>query len=597
MLKDDDPEGNSKLLEHAEDDTALTDEGYQAVVAMHDDDNTNSFVRKVVQDEALIVTDEEGLSGFANLCNSYAKPTDKGVMSMDTLRRMLRTAFWVSPSVGRTAPLTWEGYQTVVFDQNKAEVKAFARRLLWDGGFGIGPGGEVALSDLARVALQGAKFDTLKSKLLSDRFPQTAAAQKAEGNAELINTEVAGAENTEQGFQKVVSMRDEAQMTSFVRKVAQDEAFAVVDEQGLRGVVNLWNSMISLGSMPGQGTMSLDMLKRMVDTAFWVNPTVGRTANLTWRGYQRVLFDQSEADVRFFARRVLENAGYKVAPGGELKLNDLVRVSMQGGATFEKLESELLSDTFPKTVAKNSTELTTETHENTSTTNARLLNSVNPVGESGVAEHAEADDTALTEDGYQSVLTMKDDEKMTNFVREIAQDEAYAVVDEKGLSGFVKLCSSVDSTTNKAVMSLDTVRRMLRAAFWVAPSVGRTAPLSWEGYQTVQANQSAAELRAFTRRVLEDAGYEVASGGEPALSNVVHKGMQGTKFEEVRSELLSDNFPKTAAAKKPHATVNTELATAEIKVMPEESYMNPVLNAVDPVRDSGILEKAQPYLT
>merc|ERR1719375_906368 len=103
------------------------------------------------------------------------------------------------------------------------------------------------------------------------------------------------------------------------------------------------------------------------------------------------------------------------------------------------------------------------------------------------------------------VAKLKSDADMATFVRRVVASEARTVIDDAALNGVVPFYSGSTS-----VQSLDSLRAEIRrGSSWVGFDIGRTAPLSEEGYQQVAARRSDVQMKEFTRPVVASSGSSI----------------------------------------------------------------------------------------
>lgn len=143
----------------------------------------------------------------------------------------------------------------------------------------------------------------------------------------------------------------------------------------------------------------------------------------------------------------------------------------------------------------------------------------------------------ITEHGYQLVASLKSDDEMKAFIHRVLEKEARYVVDKSELNGIVPYYSGT-----QAVQDLDTMKKELRKAAWVAVGEGRTAALSEVGYQQIAHSNHEMKrphMLAFARRILNAAGKVVTDEG--ALSGLMmwHDGEIAVQtYDRLRDELL-----------------------------------------------------------
>lgn len=144
----------------------------------------------------------------------------------------------------------------------------------------------------------------------------------------------------------------------------------------------------------------------------------------------------------------------------------------------------------------------------------------------------------LSEEGYQKVAALKDDEAMLKFVRRHLDAVELRAKTEEKLRGWVSSLSSISGT--KAKQSFDAMADDLRKVDWLIPNnisgtytkaarraaslrlwpphisfnkadVLNTAPLSEDGYEKVAALKNDEAMLKFVRRYLDGVGLRATS--------------------------------------------------------------------------------------
>jgi len=213
----------------------------------------------------------------------------------------------------------------------------------------------------------------------------------------------------------------------------------------------------------------LATMKAELRKADWVADGLGRTAQFTEEGYQKVVQLKSTGNTRAYLRRLLEADRNKVTD--DKSLDGVVRVyssEMAGQRSLAELKNELKSAPW-----------------------------VVPLGD---WQGLKGSTAPLSEEGYQLVAKMRSDAEMTTFIRRLLESEARTVQDEAGLTGVVPFHSGTTS-----VQSLDGLKAEIRDKernWWVGKDVGRTAELSEDGYASVAVRRSNIQMKEFIRRVV-----------------------------------------------------------------------------------------------
>merc|ERR1719262_498483 len=112
------------------------------------------------------------------------------------------------------------------------------------------------------------------------------------------------------------------------------------------------------------------------------------------------------------------------------------------------------------------------------------------------------------------------------------------------------------------------LRRAVRKADWVVPSVGRNASLTNEGYRQVLMSPNDAEMKAFARRIVEEKGYNPYEPfDEHKLSEIVSKHTATTdigSFADLKSDLIMAEFPSEGTVKLINELVTKDIDHASV---------------------------------
>lgn len=241
-----------------------------------------------------------------------------------------------------------------------------------------------------------------------------------------------------------------------------------------------------------------DNLKAELRRMHWVADGMGRTAALSAGGYRGVIELASVGNTRAFWRRVLESEHLKVAD--DMPFDRFVRYEAADGS-FDELKARIVSSSWVVPL---------EDWQGLSGTTA-----------------------PLTEDGYSMVARLKSDAEMATFLRRVVASEARIVVDEAAFNGVVPFYSGTTSAQSLG----NLIAEIRHGSSWVGLDIGRTAPLSEEGYQEVAARRNNVQMKEFARRVLAASGSSIDAG---SLNGLVpyHSGkVLVQSFEKLQQDL------------------------------------------------------------
>merc|ERR1711957_870319 len=199
--------------------------------------------------------------------------------------------------------------------------------------------------------------------------------------------------------------------------------------------------------------------------------------------------------------------------------------------SFEQLKTELLS--APWAAARSDEQVAPAEEENVqeAVVNEVLLQAgAQKAGDAGLGNTA-----PLTEEGYQQVADMKNNQEMKKFAHRILNSEARYVTNAAELTGAIHFYSGMMD-----VQDLATLKAELRKAWWTKAGEGRTAPITEQGYQSVDKMKSEANMRAFMRRILK-AEKKTVSDEEAFFALAYHYDGEVSvqTFGQLQNEVLS----------------------------------------------------------
>lgn len=390
----------------------------------------------------------------------------------------------------------------------------------------------------------------------------------------------------EEGFQRVVGMKSDKEMKSFVYRIMMSEARYVADDGKLNGLVPFYSGtqsylthkgaarcdtgetvteqlcleaaqrLVPAGTNQGRTSLqagsygnvpagcslqsggdwaahfntnteghnngayslvcndpqthSLAELKAELRRVHWTADGLGRTAQLTDDGYQKVFQQQSIGHMRAYLRRFLDSQHLKISE--DRAFDEFVRTCTRSTAV-QKTLAEILGEVKSATW-------------------------VEPLSSWRGLSGANA---PISEDGYQLVAALRNNDEMQAFIERVLASEARTAQDEAGLKGILPYYSGVE-----AVQSLGALQAEIgdsSRSSWAGLDVGRTAQLSEEGYAAVAARQSNVQMKEFIRRVASEKGMVVEVG---AMNGLVphHSGKIATQsFDKLVTDLDSLQSP------------------------------------------------------
>jgi len=267
---------------------ALTEQGYQNVASLQSDTEMQLFMERVLAAEARSVLDWTGLAGTV----PYYSGT-KGTQDLESMKTELRSASWAGEGGGRVASLTPEGYKEVVGAKNNAQMKAFMRRILDKEGLVVTD--EASFNGVVPFysgVVGSQTFQVMRAEVLNSQWALPLKDwDGVTGETAPLN---------ELGYELVAKMQKDDEMRAFIVRLLSTEARHVKDEFGLHAMVPFFS-----GTKTTQDMKALKVELRDPKHDVWLADGVGRTADLSEEGYQKVAAQKSDVQMKAFIRRAL----------------------------------------------------------------------------------------------------------------------------------------------------------------------------------------------------------------------------------------------------------------------------------------------------
>jgi len=280
----------------------LTEKGYQQVAELRSDAEMKDFVIRLLAAEGRSVKRQSWLNGLLPYYSGVASVRSLAILKAEL--RSPKTRVWIDGGVGRTAPLDEAGYQQVAATKSSLQMKAFARRVVDAEGQRIADQGALGALVSLHNGLVGVQSLVKLQEDLRAVAVRVADWKEATGATVPL---------TEEGYQRVVKMKSNAEMESFMQRVILREARFVKDLGGLRGVVPYHS-----GELTSQTFEALLQEIRRPESEAWLEKTIGRTAKLSDEGYRAVAASRDSNQMKAFLQRLLRADGREVIGAGEL---------------------------------------------------------------------------------------------------------------------------------------------------------------------------------------------------------------------------------------------------------------------------------------
>jgi len=254
----------------------------------------------------------------------------------------------------------------------------------------------------------------------------------------------------------------------------------------------------------------------------------GANADLNFFGYVEIAFQKDQKEMEIFVRRLIDKMGVKIVNEGGFQGMVKYYSGIDNVQDFEKLVQEIRSAPHaPRSWAAWKTALLE--------IKSRKVSS----GSSGLGNTA-----SLDELGYQSVVDLKDDAQMGDFIRRLIEQLDCKIEDEGGFKGMIPYFSG---TRDK--QSFEKLRDTLSQAFLVhggstwlsyrneSGITGDNASLDQVGYMKVAAQRNDEQMRKFVQRLLTQLGVKVID--ESGLEGMLHHYSGVDDFQDY-SKLLQE---------------------------------------------------------
>jgi len=359
------------------DEVPLSEEGYSRVLRSKSKREMETFVRRIMASLGMTIEHEEGLRNMVALYDGEADKQDFQTLVDELTEESQKQCSWVlgkeakkqaKKKLGKTAPLSEDGYKMVAFTRSPRDMSDFAERVLMREGYfltqrdalqGLMPWHSCEKGIQSFVRLQedinkaaGEKKTWLSVKPAkggsSTKHGSLMLGQKSASTRGLGTT----APLNEDGYQQVADLTNNDEMGVFALRVANMLRLSVLNENRFHGFVLFYSGDQSRQSFSNLQSELSDISK---DKCGWVAPMSdkhpsgasfmqGKTAPLTEEGYLGVARQRNQLEMRDFVKRVLR----------EMKLHSVNREALlgfvpyhdceQGAKSFAELKEELKSE-------------------------------------------------------------------------------------------------------------------------------------------------------------------------------------------------------------------------------------------------------------
>jgi hypothetical protein len=349
---------------------------------------------------------------------------------------------------------------------------------------------------------------------------------------------------------------------------------------------------------------------------------------LSEEGYKIVAKLKDEREMGVFVKRVADELGYQIADEGSLNGVLPYYSGKKATQSFVALTSELSKTSKQrKGWAKKVSLPTAKGSEQILLQESHRVVSSRPRASLMESRRMTAKEVPLSEEGYKTVVELKDNHEMAHFIKRVAEEHGYEIADAGSLSGVVPYYSGKKATQSFVALAAELGRTSKNRKGWAkktrrtstitpaqvllqesqrviakpaspmskpkdigtqamkskAPNTkaeesklkATTAPLTEEGYKMIAKLKEDREMSLFVKRVADELGYEISDVG--SLNGVVpyYSGKKATqsfmalKNEFSRTAKQAKGWAKTAGKttqeKKPPKTTMIEKKDENIR--------------------------------
>jgi hypothetical protein len=324
----------------------LGQEGYGQVLRTQSKFEMMNFVRRVIEDLHLKVVNEDALRETIAACarrkgeQSYDGLVDQLSKEVEKPCGFVMSKNMKKTASGTTAPLTEDGYRSIVELQNTSEMAHFIDRVVKDQGYYVvsrdGMNGFVPFhscerssssleqlqNDVRGVAANSNGWASVAN--LAPEPPQhqngpprnrtSSFASSSTMVRDWINLSGIGtsAPLTELGYKRVAELNSNVEMGIFTLRAIRHLGLEVVDEDRLHGLIPFYSgerSTQSLARLQDEiKTISQDLCAWIVDKGWQSDgETSGRNAPLTEEGYRMIARKRNPYEMQIFVHRLLHS--------------------------------------------------------------------------------------------------------------------------------------------------------------------------------------------------------------------------------------------------------------------------------------------------
>jgi hypothetical protein len=348
--------------------------------------------------------------------------------------------------------------------------------------------------------------------------------QQSKSVADVPSSKASKVPLSEEGYKVIAKLKDEREMAVFIKRVADELGYEIVDEPNLNGVLPFysgkkatqsfvaltaelrrtskqrkgWAKKVSLPMARGSEQILLQESHRVVSSRpraslMESGRVTAEEVPLSEDGYKTVAELKDDHEMAHFIKRVAKEHGYEIADAGSLSGVVPYYSGKKATQSFVALAAELgRTSKNRKGWAKKMRRTSTITpaqillQEGQGVVTKPATSMLKPKDTSTQATKAKAPDTKveenklkattapLTEEGYKMIAKLKNDEEMSLFVKRVADELGYEISDVGSLSGVVPYYSGKKATQSFMALREEFSRTAKQAKGW-AKKTGKKA--------------------------------------------------------------------------------------------------------------------------
>lgn len=406
----------------------LTEAGYAQVASLDNSAEMETFIRRVAESKGVALNAPGMLASMASYFSGVRQSMhpdttkDKGfALLVDelTLNKERLAKSDSAISIAWTASLDESGYRKVAAHNSNPEMETFIRRTAVKHDIPVNMPG--ALAGMARY-FSGDISTQSYNALVQDLKRHRDLLAKTE-----FEVSGAGAPLTEVGYQLVAQRRNNADMESFIRRVAEKRGIVINLSGGVSGIAPYYSGIVQVRSFHD---LVEDLEKnRALLAKSDKDMTAGWTAPLDPKGFESVAMMGRPKEMEIFILRLARSKDITINLPGAVSSMANTYSGPKQAQNFQKLVDDLMK------------------HQE-----------VLPKRDSDIASTVSGYTAPLNEKGYEAVVALGSNTEMQAFIRRVAKKQGIRINLAGGAAGMAKYFSGVEVAQTLAAL-IDDLHR------------------------------------------------------------------------------------------------------------------------------------------